>query len=115
MDSPGAAVGRRRGTPKVNAEDQALDLIAKEVCFIFFFNFFLNCFKFKCSSNVYKKLFIKKTSVTLLLLFIERLMSRRKYNEFRTYFNLHVSLFFEFHICKKKKKITKKTYIPDLS
>lgn len=31
MDSPGAAVGRRRGTPKVNAEDQALDLIAKEV------------------------------------------------------------------------------------
>lgn len=45
MDSPGAAVGRRRGTPKVNAEDQALDLIAKEVCLIFCFLdviFFIN-------------------------------------------------------------------------
>lgn len=42
MDSPGAAVGRRRGTPKVNAEDQALDLIAKEVCLThFYFIFFL--------------------------------------------------------------------------
>lgn len=30
MDSPGAS-GRRRGAPKVNAEDQALDQIAKEV------------------------------------------------------------------------------------
>uniref|UniRef100_T1GN07 Uncharacterized protein n=1 Tax=Megaselia scalaris TaxID=36166 RepID=T1GN07_MEGSC len=29
MDSPGA-VGRRRGTSRVNAEDQALDQIAKE-------------------------------------------------------------------------------------
>lgn len=31
MDSPGAN-GRRRGTTKVSAEDQALDQIAKEVC-----------------------------------------------------------------------------------
>lgn len=30
MDSPGAS-GRRRGAPKLNAEDQALDQIAKEV------------------------------------------------------------------------------------
>lgn len=30
MDSPGAG-GRRRGTTKVSAEDQALDQIAKEV------------------------------------------------------------------------------------
>lgn len=30
MDSPGA-IGRRRGTTKVSAEDQALDQIAKEV------------------------------------------------------------------------------------
>ncbi|CAG9802574.1 unnamed protein product [Chironomus riparius] len=29
MDSPGA-IGRRRGTTKVSAEDQALDQIAKE-------------------------------------------------------------------------------------
>lgn len=32
MDSPGA-IGRRRGTTKVSAEDQALDQIAKEVSF----------------------------------------------------------------------------------
>jgi hypothetical protein len=30
MESPGA-LGRRRGTTKVSAEDQALDQIAKEV------------------------------------------------------------------------------------
>lgn len=30
MESPGA-VGRRRGNSRVNAEDQALDQIAKEV------------------------------------------------------------------------------------
>lgn len=30
MESPGAS-GRRRGAPKLNAEDQALDQIAKEV------------------------------------------------------------------------------------
>jgi hypothetical protein len=30
MDSPGAG-GRRRGTTRVSAEDQALDQIAKEV------------------------------------------------------------------------------------
>lgn len=32
MDSPGAS-GRRRGAAKVNAEDQALDQIAKEVIY----------------------------------------------------------------------------------
>ncbi|KAG5683645.1 hypothetical protein PVAND_012916 [Polypedilum vanderplanki] len=33
MDSPGA-IGRRRGTTKVSAEDQALDQIAKETNFV---------------------------------------------------------------------------------
>lgn len=33
MDSPGAG-GRRRGTTRVSAEDQALDQIAKEVSFV---------------------------------------------------------------------------------
>lgn len=49
MDSPGAAVGRRRGTPKVNAEDQALDLIAKEVCLTHFYFYFF----YKCSSKLF--------------------------------------------------------------
>lgn len=31
MDSPGAGSGRRRGNSRINAEDQALDQIAKEV------------------------------------------------------------------------------------
>lgn len=35
MDSPGA-IGRRRGTTKVSAEDQALDQIAKEVRLVIF-------------------------------------------------------------------------------
>lgn len=36
MESPGA-LGRRRGTTKVSAEDQALDQIAKEVSHLFSF------------------------------------------------------------------------------
>lgn len=41
MDSPGAS-GRRRGATKLNAEDQALDQIAKEVVFF-------KCeYKFRC-------------------------------------------------------------------
>jgi hypothetical protein len=34
MDSPGAG-GRRRGNSRINAEDQALDQIAREVSTIF--------------------------------------------------------------------------------
>jgi hypothetical protein len=34
MDNPGAGGGRRRGTTKHSAEDQALDQIAKEVRFL---------------------------------------------------------------------------------
>lgn len=40
MDSPGA-VGRRRGNTRSNAEDQALDQIAREVSAKFFFFFYL--------------------------------------------------------------------------
>ena len=36
MDSPGA-VGRRRGNSRSNAEDQALDQIAREVSVLFLF------------------------------------------------------------------------------
>lgn len=43
MDSPGA-VGRRRGNSRINAEDQALDQIAKEVSgSIFFIAFRRHC------------------------------------------------------------------------
>lgn len=37
MESPGA-VGRRRGNTRSNAEDQALDQIAREVSLYFLFN-----------------------------------------------------------------------------
>lgn len=49
MDSPGA-VGRRRGTTRVNAEDQALDQIAKEVS-AFFFCLKFSVISFKVTQN----------------------------------------------------------------
>lgn len=58
MDSPGAG-GRRRGTTRVSAEDQALDQIAKEVSdrLLFarliysFFSHTLNYFLINCRTS----------------------------------------------------------------
>lgn len=56
MDSPGAN-GRRRGTTKVSAEDQALDQIAKEVC--------KRCVRHDCSINFFPMHFVELDRVFL--------------------------------------------------